>query len=213
MSGVLIVGAGDFGGEVAAWVLDSPESINGLPLLGFLDDDPNCGISVGLDVPVVGTVSSYVHKEGNVLLMGISDPETKQNLAELLAATGATFGSFIHRTAVIAVGSVVGQGSVLCPGAVVSVGATVGAFTTINLYGTIGHHATLGAYCSVMSHGDIMGHAVLGDRVLVGSRGGVLPRVKVGSDSIVAAGSTAMRHVLPRTTVIGVPAKRLEVLK
>jgi sugar O-acyltransferase (sialic acid O-acetyltransferase NeuD family) len=209
MSRAFIVGAGDFGGEVAAWILDSPESLKGKLLAGFLDDSESTEPIPGIQVPVVGTIREYRPQPGDALIVGLSDPTIKERVCSQLETLGGTFVSFVHRSAIVAQGAKVGRGSVLCPGVVVSVGAEVGEFATLNLHATIGHHVKLGPYCSIMSHGDVMGHAQLGPRVLVGSRGGVLPRVKVGADAIVGAGSTAMRHVLTRTTVLGVPAKRL----
>jgi sugar O-acyltransferase (sialic acid O-acetyltransferase NeuD family) len=211
MSRVLVVGAGDFGREVAAWILDSPESLGGREIAGFLDDDQERSLGRGISSPIVGSISGYQKVLGDELILGISDPTTKEKVSTLLRDRGASFLTFQHRTALVATGASIGMGSVLCPGVVVSVGATVGDFATLNLHATIGHDVVMGSYCSVMSHGDVMGSAMLGERVLIGSRGGVLPRVRVGADAIVGAGSTAMRHVAEQTTVLGVPARRFGV--
>jgi sugar O-acyltransferase (sialic acid O-acetyltransferase NeuD family) len=211
LSRVFIVGAGDFGREVAAWARDSPESLGGRSLAGFLDDVSSRTLSLALGLAIVGSVVGFEPARGDVLILGISDPKTKQKVSTSLRERAAEFITFQHRSALIARDATVGVGSVLCPGAIVSTGANVGEFATLNLHATIGHDAVLGSFCSVMSHGDVMGSAVLGERVLVGSRGGVLPRVKVGADAIVGAGSTAMRNVPENTTVLGVPARKFGV--
>jgi sugar O-acyltransferase (sialic acid O-acetyltransferase NeuD family) len=211
MSDILVVGAGDFGGEVAAWILGSPQVFPESALRGFLDDDRSQRPPDALGLEIVSSIADYRPGSDDVLIMGLADPATKEHVVSVLTSKGAQFGTFVHPSAIVALGAEIGVGTVMCPHSVVSVGATVGEFVTLNLSATIGHHATVGRFSSVMSHGDIMGHAVLSERVLVGSRGGVLPKVKVGADAIVGAGSTAMRHVLPRSTVVGVPAKRLEI--
>jgi sugar O-acyltransferase (sialic acid O-acetyltransferase NeuD family) len=201
----LIVGAGDFGIELACW-LRSAATVDAT-LGGFLDDNLDAHSPLP-GVEVLGTVLGYVPLAGDTLLMGLSDPAVKSLVSNQLVKRGAEFGTFIHPSAIISEGVTIGKGCVICPNVIVSYGAVLQDFVTVNVSATVGHHTNIGSFSSLMSHCDIMGWASLAEQVTIGSRAGVLPRVKVGPRATIGAGSTAFSHVRPGVTAIGVPAKR-----
>lgn len=209
MSRVVIVGAGDFGREVAAW-LAHDEVFRGNDDVVFIDDDPEVlARHPRLASQLVGSIREFVPGHGDRILMGISNPRVKRDVVGLLGARGVTFSTFVHRSVICAESAEVGQGTIVCPNAVISSDARLGQLVTVNVSASVGHDATVGDFASLMSHVDVTGWVSIGESCFLGSHASVLPRVKVEPESTVGAGSIVIRRVARGTTVMGVPARRL----
>lgn len=202
---VLVVGAGDFGREVASWLKD----VEGMAFVGFLDDDAAALVRHPTAGRIVGTIKEYRPDGEQVLAMGISDPKVKLQLAEELRGRGATFVSVVHPTVVLGERVTIGTGCVLCPRVVISCDAEVGDFVTLNVGCSIGHDTRTSAGATVSSHCDLMGWATLERGAFLGSHASVLPRGTVGEFGIVGAGSVVLRRAPANATVMGVPARRI----
>lgn len=208
---LLIIGAGGFGREVLAWAEDVQQSEPGVDwqVGGFLDSNPEAlaGFAVGL--PIVGDPQSYQPEEDDRFICAIGDPQTKLEVCHLLRGRGARFINLIHPTATIGARCRFGEGIILCPKTILTVDVSIEDFVTLNCHAGVGHDAvvgegsTLGAFC------DVTGGATLGRAVYMGSHAVVAPRVRVGAGTLIGAGSVAIRRTRERTSVIGVPAKRI----
>lgn len=205
----MIVGAGDFGRELAAW-LRNDELFLGSDDVCFIDDN-----SAKLNgFPKIaslyaGAINDYEPSADDRLLIGLSDPPQKRKVVKLLKQRGATFSTFVHRSAILTDDCNVGEGVIICPNSVVASGATLSDFTMLNIGVTVGHDAIVGAFSSLMSHVDVTGWVSIGEECMLGSHATVLPHVVVGARSIIGAGSAVIRKVNEDSTVIGVPAKAI----
>lgn len=208
MTRVLIVGAGGFGREVLEW-LRSPTTPRGFEVGGFLDDNPDALHGYERSVGVVGRISDYEPQPDDLLVMGIGQVRAKLACAEKLLARGARFTSLVHSTAHVGSTVGLGVGCVICPYACITCDVQVGDFVILNVAASVGHNATIGDGCTLNGHCDINGGATLGRGVLVGSHACVLPGVRVGDFATIGAGSAVIKPVAERTTVVGVPAKRI----
>lgn len=81
----------------------------------------------------------------------------------------------------------------------------IGAFTHIAHDVTIEDHVTTASHCSIGGYSIIMLHANLG----MGAR--IHQRTVVGSWAMIGAGGVVVKHVMPYSTVVGVPAKYLHI--
>ena len=209
---VLIVGAGGFGREILHWLNlaieagEQPDWCIG----GFLDRNPAALAAFEIDVPIVGDPATYVPEADDIFLCAIGAPKTKLAVCRELVARGAEFPAWVHPLASIGARSRIGQGTLLLPNSGVSVDVTIGDFVTLNCRAVVGHDAVIGDGCTLNSFVDVAGGAVLGTGVSVGSHGVVAPRAKVGDFTTIGAGSVVVRRTRPGTTVLGVPAKRLQ---
>lgn len=211
MNRVWIVGAGGFGREVLQWSLDAGYGSGDWTFAGFLDDNPAAVAGVpGLAGAVVRPLQSYAPQPGDHLICGIALPRVKKRCVELLLQRGARFLTVVHPTAVVGRDVQIGTGCVLCPGVVTTVDLTVGDFVTLNCGAAIGHDARIGAWSTLNGHCDVTGRVQLGEGVLMGTHAAVIPGIQVGDWAVIGAGSVAMRHVAPETTVVGVPARCLD---
>ena len=203
---LFIVGAGGLGRELHSWIQQHLDFNRDYPFSGFLDDNPDALKPFGNFAPVLPIVGHQV-SAGSVYLCGIGSPKVKEKIISPLIKAGASFLSFIHPTCVIGQRVKLGQGVVLCPRVVLTCDIQVGDFCFFNIGSTVGHDVTIGSWTTVSSHCDITGLVHLGERVFLGSRASIIPKIKIGHDSTIAAGASVFSDVKPGCTVAGNPAR------
>ena len=208
MKQVYIVGAGGFGRELLCWLRDSPECGTAWEPVGYLDDDPAVA-DRNLPLPYVGAVGSFEGGGDRLIALGVGNSVPRKAIVETLRERGAAFLTFIHPTTIMGERVEIGEGSVICPRCTLTCDLSLGAFTFLNIGVAIGHDASVGDYSSLSSQTDLCGGVVLGEGVWLGSGARVIPGRKVGEWARVGAGAVVVRHVPPRVTVFGNPAKRL----
>jgi len=209
---ILIIGASGFGRECLAWLEDviasgrEPDWEAG----GFLDANPEALTKFAIDLPIRGNPADYVPEPQDRFICAIGDPATKLNICRSLKSRGAKFVNLIHPTAQIGPRCRIGEGLIMCPLSGLSVDITLGDFVTINGYAGVGHDAVLGDGCLLNAYCNVTGAAKLGEGVFMGGHAVVAPKVVVGDYARIGAGSVVVHRVRARSTVMGVPARRIE---
>ncbi|MDF2642356.1 MAG: bacterial transferase hexapeptide repeat protein [Pseudomonas sp.] len=206
---LLIVGAGGFGREVHAWLVDWIEHNEGWVIGGFINDGPGASSRFSHYPDVVSSIDDYRPQPDEYLVCAIGKPADRRMIVEKLLARGAEFFTLIHPTAVIGENVSIGRGSVICPTTVLSVDIEIGEFVNINIGCVVGHDATIGAFSTLSAHGVVTGFCVLEEEVFMGTHASLLPKVRAGKQSVIGSASVAVRNVAAGTTVFGVPAKRI----
>ncbi|MFB3880851.1 MAG: acetyltransferase [Armatimonadota bacterium] len=210
MTGLLLVGAGGFGGDVAGMI----EQSNGVDpkweLLGFLDDDPALHGTQVNGLRVLGGLEAAQEHPGALLGCCVADAAMREGLVERGLSLGCRWATVVHHSALILTGAVIGEGSIICPYSVVKSGAVLGRHTHINSHCSIGHQAVLGDFTTLSPHVAIAGSAHLGAGVFAGLSCSVLPRIQVGARAVIGAGAVVNRDVAPETVVAGVPARPIQ---
>jgi sugar O-acyltransferase (sialic acid O-acetyltransferase NeuD family) len=207
MKRLLIVGAGGFGREVAAWAdcaIDADWRLE-----GFLDPYPNALDGRDDRPPVVGDPATYAPGHDDVFACCMGDPAVRRSAVAKLVAQGATFVALVHPTAFVGPGCEIGVGSILCQQVVLTADVVLGDFVIINVTSTVGHDARIGDYTTLSAHCDVTGRAAIGSDVFMGTHAAVLPFATVGNGATVGASSVVLRRVEAGTTVFGVPARRV----
>jgi sugar O-acyltransferase (sialic acid O-acetyltransferase NeuD family) len=206
---LLIVGAGNLGREVLDWALDVPASKRDWEIGGFLDSRQLTLKGLGAPIRVLGDPLTFKFTPNDVLVCAIGDPRIKLEYCLKLRARGCRFITVIHPTATLGSGNRIGEGCVIAPGAVVTTNVSLGDFVGLDLHATVSHDSVVGDGSTLSPHSTVLGHCILGKGVLLGSHACTLPNAEVGDFAIVAAGGVVLSKVEPRTTVAGVPARRL----
>lgn len=213
---LVIMGAGGFGREVHAWLLDAIKNGSCKPtrdtvweIAGFIDDVSNApDVFPGLP-PILSKIDDYIPLPNTYIVCAVANPGAKKLLTDKLLSKGAEFFTLIHSNVVIGTNVVIGKGAVICPFTVLSTDLVVGDFVTINSGCTVGHDTSIGDYCTLSGHCDITGGVKLQEGAFLGSHAVIVPNVVVGEHAVVGAGSVVIRKVAASTTVFGVPAKRI----
>jgi len=205
--GIVIVGAGGFGGEVLQYVLDAFGADPCYGVKGFLDDHPPDLSLRGLSVPVIGTVEGYVVDPTDRIVIAIGDPAVRLRIADGLAARGAAFLTLVHPLASVAPTATIGPGCILAPYATVGAHAAIGEHTVLTFYASVAHDARVGRGCTFSPHAVTNGGSCVGDGVFLGAHAAVNPLKSVGAGSRLTAGSVVYRNIPPGSLASGNPAK------
>ena len=207
MKDLVIVGASGFGREILHMI----EEINTVEptwnVLGFLDDNPHALDRFQLGYQVIDSIFGWKPSRGEVCVLGIADPKTKERIVPVLKQKGAHFETIISPTASVAAGSKLGEGVIIFGYTGISVNVTVGDFVFFNAMVGIGHDAVIGDYCTFGPKACISGYTVMGRCVNIGALASTYPGITVGDYATIGMNSAAIRRVKANTTVIAVPAK------
>lgn len=213
MKNIVIIGAGDFGKEVA-WLIDG---INGVVptynILGFLDDNANKEGATINGIKCLGPIRllSRLTKTDDVCaVIAIQHGQVRKAIVESLPSF-SRWETLIHPSANISNLAKIGAGCIICAGCNISVNVTISDQVLMNLSVTIGHDCSIGNYASMMSGVVVSGHVVLKEAAYLASNCTIVPGMKIGANAKVGAGSVVIRNVREGTTVMGVPAKLLRV--
>ncbi|MGB0748663.1 MAG: NeuD/PglB/VioB family sugar acetyltransferase [Magnetospiraceae bacterium] len=206
---LLIVGAGAFGREVAAYAADlGPE----IQVTGFLDDTiPEATRVDGL--PVRGTIAGYQPHDAERLILGIGDAAARVSLAADLTARGAKFASVVHSLAWVAPDAVIGNGVLVAPFATIGPGAQIGDHGLINTHVGVGHDCRIGRGAVLCPHACLNGNVVCGQGVFVGSGAVVTPTCQLADHCQVAAGAVVYTAVPEGHLATGNPARARRVAR
>lgn len=207
MKDLIIVGAGGFGCEI----VDLVESINkNMPqwnILGFIDDTKDIGTEVFHGYRILGGIQNWIPTSNEFYSLGISSPQGKFKLYNLLKSKGAIFATLISPTVHIPSEMKIGEGCTITLG---WFGINVNLGICVNIHGSMVGEAEIGDFSTTTGFTNIAG-AKLGKRVFVGSHAVVLNNVSVGDDAFICAGSIVFSKVKSGTKVWGNPAKKIDL--
>lgn len=209
MKKLIILGAGGFGRELFSWARMISKNDRDWDIAGFLDDNPRALDGLDYEVPILGSIKSYVPRNDEVFAVAIGTPATKAAIIDPLLRQNACFATIIHPSAIIATGTKIGKGCVICPFALLSCNSAIGNFVTINVYGSLGHDVRVGDFSTLSGHVDLTGRTKIGRNVFLGSHATILPGVTIGNFANIGAGAVVVKNVPAKTTVFGNPARNL----
>jgi sugar O-acyltransferase (sialic acid O-acetyltransferase NeuD family) len=126
---------------------------------------------------------------------------------ERLIADGLRPVTIAHPSAIIAANAEIDDGCQFMAGAIVNPEARLGRQCIINTRASVDHEDILEDGCELGPGATLCGlvHMEAGAWVCAGAT--VLPRIRIGADAIVGAGSLVAGDVAAGTIVVGVPAR------
>lgn len=200
---LIIIGAGGYGRELLQYVSDEGSFV----VRGFLDDKSPEQLSLPAGYPVLGTVSGYAPRPGELFVLAVGEPASRAKIGRRFQEQGARFATIIHPRAYVASSATIGEGSVVAPFASVGAGATLGELTLVHFYASVAHDAKVGRFSALSPYSVVNGEGRLGEAVFMGSGAIVNPLKAVGHYSKVAAGAVVYQDVPEWSIAAGNPAK------
>jgi sugar O-acyltransferase (sialic acid O-acetyltransferase NeuD family) len=210
---MIIIGAKGFAKEV----LEIVDQLNQLENLVFYDD-------VNEDVPenLYGKfkvlknndeASNYFKTIDNKFTIGIGNPILRKKIYDRFTAIGGVFTSLISPIANVgSYGNKIGIGNNIMAGSVITNDVIIGKGGLINLNCTIGHDCVIGDFVEMSPGVHISGNCNIGCFTNIGTNATILPKINIGKNVIVGAGSVVTKDIPDNCLVVGVPAKVIKQL-
>ncbi len=211
---IVVIGAGGFGRETLDVIEAAISAGDDLSLLGVVDSGPreeDLERLAARGVAYLGTDDWLESASSDVrYVVAIGDPGVRARVAERLSASGLRARSVVHPRAVIGSQSVIGDGVVIASGVQVSTNVTLGDHVHLNPGAIIGHDSVLHDFVSVNPGAIVSGNVSVESEVLLGAGSVVLQGLRIGIGATVGASACVTTNVPTTTTVIGIPARKME---
>lgn len=210
MKNLIIIGAGGMGRTVYSNALESVGYGESYTVKGFIDDNLNALDGFPNYPPIIGTIKDYIPQENDVFVSSIGGASRRPCMEEIISR-GGEFIELIHKTARIYNNVKLGKGNFIGAYSVIGNDAVVGDYNMIQAYSVIGHDAKIGSWNRIDTHVTCVGGIVIEDEVNIHTSAVINHGVTVGSGAHVGALSFVIRKVKAGTTVMGNPAKKIEI--
>ena len=210
MKNLIIIGAGGMGRTVYSNALESVGYGDVYVVKGFIDDNLNALDGFPNYPPIIGTIKDYIPQENDVFVSSIGGASRRPCMEEIISR-GGEFIELIHKTARIYNNVKLGKGNFIGAYSVIGNDAVVGDYNMIQAYSVIGHDAKIGSWNRIDTHVTCVGGIVIEDEVNIHTSAVINHGVTVGNGAHVGALSFVIRKVKAGTTVMGNPAKKIEI--
>lgn len=208
---LVIIGAGDFGREVAALVSNINESEQQWNLRGFVDDGLKGKTFEG--IPIIGNVESlYNMKPKPFVVIAIASTRVKKSIAEELKQNNIPLAVLVHPSVIISDHVDLGEGSIISAGTIFAINTKVGEHCILNLGCRVGHDTVIGTYSSCMPGTNLAGKVIVGEGCYFGLNACVINGLEIGEWSTIGAGASVIKNIPPNSLAVGVPAKVIKNL-
>jgi sugar O-acyltransferase (sialic acid O-acetyltransferase NeuD family) len=207
---VLILGAGGHGRVVLDILLASRRH----EVVGFLDNNAAIhgrridGLPVHGEIDRLSEIAAELDVQGAIVAIG--DNGVRRGVARLVDQTDLELISAVHPSSTLAHNAAIGRNTVIAAGVVVCAHCQIGDSVILNTGCIIDHQTVICEGCHVCPGVRIAGRVLVESGAFLGIGATVVPKVTLGYESIVGAGSVVIEDVPAMTTVVGVPARAIK---
>lgn len=143
----------------------------------------------------------------NEFTLGIGNPKLRNKLSEKFQNLGGKLTSSISKYAEIgSFGVKIEAGCNILGGVKISNDVKIGTGTIVYYNSIITHDVIIGEFCEISPGATLLGKCEIGKSVKIGAGAIIFPDVKIGDNSVIAAGSVVRNNIPKNTMAAGVPA-------
>ncbi len=137
------------------------------------------------------------------------DLKEREQTIDLLDEYDSDCVTFIHETASVHEGAVIGKGSCVANFSTVMQGAVLGKHCFVETYCLISHNTTVGNNCMLHSGTMIAGKTTIGKNCMFNFRSGVMNKLDICDNTVVGAFSNVTKNIDNPGVYVGTPARKL----
>ena len=186
----------------------------GSNVIAIIDDTPGLK-SPFADVPIFEGYENFIEyykskqfgETGFCITIGNPNGDVRIRLHDKLSNDGFIPISIAHETAWINEDVTIGQGAQIMERTVICAKVIIGKQCIVNINSHVGHESILDDGVEIGPHVAVCGIVEIGFNTWVGVGALILPRIKIGKNCMIGAGSVVMKDVPDDTTVFGNPAR------
>lgn len=211
MKDLVIIGAGDFGREIANVVERINYIENEWNLLGFIDDNAELQGNLIDGYKVIGD-SSWLDKRQNEIyaICSLGVARTRKKVVSKFTNSNIKWATLIDPDARLYKDSAVGEGSIICGGSILAINTKVHKHVIVNLNCTLGHDDIISDFCVVNPGVNVSGKALVNECVDLGTGVKVIQGLTVGKNTTIGAGAVVIKDLPENCTAVGAPAKPIK---
>jgi sugar O-acyltransferase (sialic acid O-acetyltransferase NeuD family) len=179
---------------------------------GFLDNDSERhGTFIGYPVfGDLGAITDEMVRECLFVNLITGNMRARFEVSRALVNRGCRFGNLIHPSVDLTMASV-GVGNYIQENVVIQAGARIGNNSSLHMAALIAHEVIVGNSVFVAHAVSTSGEVVIEDGAFIGTNATIIPRIRIGKWATVGAGSVVVHDVPPYATVVGNPAKVINI--
>ncbi|ATW26956.1 acetyltransferase [Candidatus Formimonas warabiya] len=213
MKDIVVIGAGNFGREVAQLIREINEDQKTWHLLGFIDETPEKHGTLINDTKVLGGFNWFEKKRKKIsVVCAIGNARDKYAVINKSLLYRVDYPNLIHPTVKMNKYMEIGYGNIICWNSFISVNTKIGNYVTISPGCGIGHDAIIDDYSTLYWDITLSGNVWICRGCEIGSKAVVIPKKIVGKWSIIGAGAVVINNLPENCTAVGVPAKPIKFL-
>jgi sugar O-acyltransferase (sialic acid O-acetyltransferase NeuD family) len=208
-SGLLIVGAGGSGREIA-WL--ARDALGSNIQIAFAVEPEYLLVGPVDDIPV-HLLNRELASDSRRYVIAVGDSMVRKRLSDLCDAFPLAAATLVHPSVVRSTRVEIGAGSVVYAGAILTTNVRLGRHVHVNVGCTLSHDVQLGDFATLSPGVHVSGHVRIEAGVFVGTGANIInanpnqPLV-IGRGAVIAAGACVTRPIDAGTMVAGVPAVR-----
>lgn len=195
----------------AKQLLELTRHLEGIDVVGLIDDNAQLHGSRVLGVPVRGGMSEFVdlivRGEIDAVALSFHSVIRRKIYRRIRAAVNVPVLPLVDPRAIVGMEVQIGDGALVEAGAVLGPGVVVGEGTIVDVGAVVAHDCFLGAFSHLSPGCRLSGVVHLRENVLVGVGAAINSTVTIGRNVIIALNSGVMNDLPDDVVVSGVPAK------
>lgn len=180
---------------------------------GFLDSKSDALDGYENYPPILGAVETYEIQPDDVFVCALGDVKWKKHYASIILNKGGEFMNVIHPSVFFGGNVKIGKGCIIAYQSQIDCDVKIGDFVNIQCNVVVGHDSEVGSWSMLDCFTFMGGFSSIGESVTMHTRATLIPKLHVGDNAMINAGSIVIRNVKEGTTVMGNPAKETLIPK